>query len=463
MPIKISQTIQACQALPLPRLSLLLDLIPRAVLDAVLQECDCVEQRRRKLPAEWVLWLCIVMAWLPRRSLPAVMAKMWQGMSLGAPEPTAAMASASAISQARYRLGAKPLETLFKRVCRPMADPETSGAFYQGLRLVALDGTQEVVADTPANARYFGYNRNQQGASGYPQLRAVYACELGTHLIFDAVVGGCHRGEVPLAHRLLRSVQAGMLLLLDAGLSSFDLIATAQQRGAQVLARSHATRKWQPVQPLADGSFLAWMAPSNKSRDPHAAPIPVRIIRYTLDDETRVHHGKVRTLVTTLLDAQAHPARDLIVLYHERWEIEIAIDEMDTHQRLAHRPFRSLKPVGVLQEFYAFLIAYFLARLVMLRTAQHHQLDPDRLSFTHTIHLIVDALPLFELVAPSQQQALWDWLMSWIRYFQLPPRRDRSNPRVVKRQQSRFSRKRAEHRHLPQPSRPFRNAIVLLT
>lgn len=373
------------------------------------------------------------------------------------------MATASAISQARYRLGVKPLEQLFKRFCSPRATAETKGAFYKGMRLVAFDGTKETVADSPENAAYFGYNKSQRGAAAYPQLSSVYACELGTHLIFDAVVGECYRGEHPMACRLLRSVEADMLVMVDAGLSSYDLISGVLKQGGQLLARAHASRKWTAVKYLEDGSFLAWMAPSPSSQDPHAPAILIRILRYTLDDENRPHQGLVQTLVSALLDPELFPAHELITLYHERWEIELAIDEMDTHQRLANRPFRSLKPVGVLQEFYAFLIAYFLIRLIMLRTAQSQNIDPDRLSFTNSIHLILDALPLFQLVAPSDYPRLWQWLADWISYFQLPPRRDRSNPRVIKRQQSRFSRKREKHLKIPLPTKPFREAIVMLT
>lgn len=373
------------------------------------------------------------------------------------------MASASAISQARYRLGVKPLESLFKRLCRPRATCDTQGAFYHGLRLVGIDGTKETVADSPANASYFGYNRSQRGNAAYPQLRSVYACELGTHLIFDAVVGHCYRGEHPMVCRLLRSVESDMLVMVDAGLSSYDLVAGVLERGAQVLVRGHASRKWQGLRYLADGSFLAWMQPTDNSNNPQADALLVRVIRYTLADEARPHHGERHTLVTSLLDDKQHPACDLIVLYHDRWEIEIAIDEMDTHQRLANRPFRSLKPVGVLQEFYDFLIAYFLIRLIMLRTALEGQLDPDRLSFTNTIHILTDALPLFQLVDPQDYPLLWHWVMNWIAYFQLPERRDRSNPRVVKRQQSRFNRKQAQHLNPQQPTKSFREAIVMLS
>lgn len=461
MNLKISESVQKSQQFEIPSIALMMELIPHEQIQAVLDTTDKHEERKRKLTAEWVIWLCIVMAWFPRRSIKSVLAKLWQAISLGWENPTQTMASDSAISQARYRLGVKPLELLFKTLCQPLATHETPGAFYQQMRLVAFDGTKENVADSPENAEYFGYNKSQRGKSGYPQLRSVYACELGTHLIFDAVVGSCYRGEHPMACRLIRSIQPDMLVMLDAGLSSFEIVAGSLDKNANVLCRAHASRKWEAMTTLKDGSFLAQMHPP-KHLEQHA-PLTVRVIRYCLDDEARPHHGEIQMLVTSLLDPLLYPAEDLIMLYHERWEIEIAIDEMDTHQRLANRPFRSLKPVGVLQEFYAFLIAYFLIRLVMLRTATYSQIDPDRLSFTSTIHILTDALPLFQLVNPHLHTRLWHWIHDWVSYFQLPPRRNRSNPRVIKRVQSRFPKKQPHHFKRPPHTKTFREAIVILT
>lgn len=172
----------------------------------------------------------------------------------------AVLASKSSISEARYRLGAKVLEVLFKRVCQPMATPETVGAFAFGLRLVALDGTVETMPDTPANGAYFGRQTGPRGDSAFPQVQCVYLCECGTHAIFDAgfwpyrpsshsavhtasVFGtGYRTSERVGARRLLRSVKVGMLVMWDRGLHEFDLVAGAQRRGAHVLARLPAHR-----------------------------------------------------------------------------------------------------------------------------------------------------------------------------------------------------------------------------
>lgn len=463
MNTKISQAIRKSQQEKLPPVRLLLEIIPRSLVQQILVETNSLEMRSRKLSAEWVVWICVVMSWTPRRSIASVMGKLCQMLSLGAVNPTAQMVTASGISQARYRIGAKPLVTLFKRICRPMTTAQTPGAFRYCRRLVAFDGTLEQVADTPANDAYFGRSSGRYGDNAFPQLRAVYACELGSHIIFDAVVGRYHQGEHTLARRLLRCVQSDMLILLDAGLASFDLIAGIVARGGTILSRAHASRQWKVKSRLADGSFLAELKPTDKSYDLQAMPVLVRVLRYTLNDVQRPHHDEIHTLITTLLDPIDYPALELIELYHERWEVEIAIDEMDTHQRLANRPFRSLKPLGVIQEFYAFLLAYFVIRCIMLRTAQHAQIDPDRLSFIETVHLIHDALPLCELVAHHDYDRLWLWLLDWIAYFQLPPRPERINPRVIKKRRTKFPRKRPEHFAVPQPLKPFREAVILLT
>jgi hypothetical protein len=163
-----------------------------------------------------------------------------------------------------------------------------------------------------------------------------------------------------------------------------------------------------------------------------------------------------------LLDPTAYPARDLIVLYHERWEVEITLDEVKIHQRLLPRPLRSLKPVGVIQELYALLLAHFVVRFVMHQAGLAYRLDPDCLSFVESLRLIRAAIPEFQLVDPALHDRLWRRLLRDIVCHILPSRRNRSNPRVVKRKMSNFKLKRPDHRSLPQPSLPFADVVVLL-
>jgi hypothetical protein len=146
-----------------------------------------------------------------------------------------------------------------------------------------------------------------------------------------------------------------MLLLLDRGFYSFEMIERTQARGAQVLGRVPAGVSLRVRHRLPDGSYWAYSYPADQARRRRGDHLLVRVLVYTLSDPARPGHGETHRLVTTLLDAQAAPALDHIGTYHERWQIELAIDEIDTHQRLAQHPLRSPKPVGVLQELYGLL------------------------------------------------------------------------------------------------------------
>jgi hypothetical protein len=253
-----------------------------------------------------------------------------------------------------------------------------------------------------------------------------------------------------------------MLVMFDCGLYSFDMISRILQRKAQVLCRLSASVQPQPIQQLADGSYLAYIYASDYQRRRSGEQILVRVIPYTIDDPDRPGHGKIHRLLTTLLDPDLYPILDLIDLYHERWEIEGTIDEIDTHQRLLDRPLRSLKPMGVIQELYGLLIAHFVVRSIMLEAALVADLDPDRLSFINSVRLICDAIADFQLVAPVDHPPLWDSLLQDISHFQLPPRDNRINPQVIKRKLSKFKTKRLEHFRPPQP-KPFLDGLVLLT
>jgi hypothetical protein len=188
----------------------------------------------------------------------------------------------------------------------------------------------------------------------------------------------------------------------------------------------------------------------------------VRVITYTIDDPAQVGYGKTHRLMTSLLDPQECPALELACAYHERWEEEMTIDEVDTHQRLVNHPLRSQKPVGVIQEFYGLLIAHYAVRRIMHDAALQAGLDPDRLSFTNALRLICDAVAEFQMTAVEQRPQLYRRLLGDIARYRLPERKPRTNPRVVKRKMSKFRLKRPEHRRWPQPSKPFRDAVVLL-
>jgi len=437
--------------------------IPQTTVEAVVADLGVEEQRIRKLPAVVTLLLCIAMGLFTNMALEQVLMKMVKGLRYIWPgDEDYETATKGAICQARYRLGAKPVVELFHRVCQPIATEQTPGAFLFGLRLMAIDGTVEDVPDTPANAAFFGRHHSGRGDSAFPQMQAVYLCESGTHCICDAGFWPCHTCERIGGLRMLRSVGEGMLVMWDRGLHSFDMAAQTRQRGAHFLGRMPSHSKPEFVKALPDGSYLAWIYPSDYHRKKRGERLLVRIIEYTIDDPNRPGHGERHRLCTSLLDPNRYPAYTLACEFHQRWEIEITVDEIDTHQRLPNIPLRSQKPGGVIQEAYGLLIAHYATRASMHEAAVQNGLAPDRLSFTNAVRIIQDAISEFQTTAPEQLPQLYQRLLNDIARHRLPERENRINPRVVKRKMSKFKLKRKEHLHWPQPTKSFQKAVVIL-
>lgn len=444
-------------------LNMLEQALPQATVAAVITDLGVQEQRMRKLPARVTLWLCVAMGLFTNMALEQVLSKMVKGLRYVWPDDEDYQtANKSAICQARYRLGARPVVELFRRVCQPLTTEQTSGAFLFGLRLMAIDGDVEDVPDTPANEAFFGRQRGGRGLSAFPQTRAVYLCESGSHAICDAGFWPCHTSERVGGLRLLRSVAEGMLVMWDCGFHSFDMAVRTRQRQAHFLGRLPAHVKPKFVRALPDGSYLAYIYPSAYQRKKRGEHLLVRIVAYTIDDPQRSGHGELHRLMTSLLDPDLYPAPGLACEYHQRWEVEITIDEVNTHQRLPNIPLRSQKPAGVIQEAYGLLLAHYAVRAIMHEAAVQNGLDPDRLSFINALRIMRETLSEFQMTTPEQLPRLYQRLLQDIARHRLPERDQRSNPRVVKRKMSKFNLKREPHRHWPQPSRTFQEAIVLL-
>jgi len=447
--------------------SAVLKVTPLRCIDEALARTDARERRRRKLPYAAVVLLLIALSLYSELSIKHVLARVARPLRFIWPDPDEPMVRDSAFSYRRYQLGARPLAALFHHVCRPLATPDTDEAFRFGLRLMAIDGSVEDAPNTPGNEAAFGRRGCGRGHSAFVQLQCMFLVECGTHAIVDAGFWGCHAGEQKGALRLLRSVSQGMLVMLDRGLFGYDLVYEILQRKAQVLVRLSSNLKPKVVRVLSDGSVLARLVPGRNSPNGSARRtagehLLVRIITYRFEDPA--HPGRTTTarVLTTLLDVEQAPAFDLVMCYHERWEIELVFDELGTHQRLAGRPLRSHRPVGVIQELYALLIAHYAVRALMYEAACGAGMDPDRISFTGSLRILRDALYEFAIVSRRQRGQLYERILREIAREALPPRRLRTNPRVVRRKMSKFKLKRTEHAHWPQPPVPFRDQVLLI-
>jgi hypothetical protein len=431
-------------------------------IEHLLEASGLRDVRQRKLPLSLVVWLVVAMSLFSDEAQAEVLRRLMRGPRFLRPGGCPPAASKGAISQRRAQLGLTPLLSLFYEVCRPLATPATRGAFVFGLRAMALDGTTEDVADTPANGRFFGYRAGRRGRAAFPQVDVVYLCECGTHAIVDVDCWPCQGKERTQVRRLLRSVQPGMLVLWDAGLTSFDLAAGCRQRGAHFLCRVARRFRLDPLQRLPDGSYLAVMRPADYARRKAGVHLLVRVIEYRLEDPGRPGQGQIRRLMTSLLDSQQAPAQAVVLAYHERWELEITIDELDTHQRRPRQPLRSHTPMGVLQELYGLLLAHYAVRAVMHQAAVRADVAPDQLSFIQTVRILRSALLEAQIVARPQFAQWYEALLAEIGTCRLAQRDNRCNPRVVRRKMSNFDLKRERHRTALQPTKPFSEAVVIL-
>lgn len=435
--------------------------IPQEAITRVLEQQAVLEQRERKLNLSITVWLVIGLHLYTTLPISAVLSKLARGLRFIWSDPSIALATASAICYRRAQLGARPLVALFHELCQPIATPQTQGAWLFGLRLMALDGVVEDLPDTPANAAYFGRHTCARGVGAFPQLQGVYLAECGTHAIVDAGFWPIHTSERKGGLRLLRSLHPGMLVMWDRGFHDFDMLKGARKRSAHVLARLPSHVKPHKLRRLPDGSYLADLSPSEYSRRKRGERILVRIITYTITDPALPGYRQTYRLITTLLNPRHAPAHELACAYHQRWEIEIVIDEIDTHQRLAAGTLRSRTPVGVIQELYGLLLAHYAVRLVMHEAALQADVDPDRLSFAHALEVVREAVSEFQIVAEAQVADLYKRMLHDIAAKRLPERQPRVNRRVVKQKMSKFKLKRAEHYRPPKPSRSYREAVVI--
>jgi Insertion element 4 transposase N-terminal/Transposase DDE domain len=448
-----------CQQLEMPALQ---QVIAPHTLRRVLQECGQHTRRQRKLNLEVTMWLLIAMNLFSDLSMGRVLEKVAYGLRLLWPPSENVLAGESALTYRRYQLGVRPLVALFRQVCKPIATPETPGAFRFGLRLMALDGHITNLPDTPENAAYFGRSGTDRGQSAWPQVKGVYLSECGTHAVVDVGLWPYNTSEHLGAKRLLRSVEEGMLVMWDRGLHSYDLVEATLARGAQFLGRLPANVKPLLLKRLSDGSWLVRLLPSEPKRRAQHEGVIVRLIVYTLTDAARSGYAQTHRVITSLLCADLYPGEELACTYHERWEEEVLFDEIETHQQAPDTLLRSRKPVGVLQELYALLVAHYAVRFLMHEAAQKAHLDPDRISFTRALHLIDLATTTFALMAPEEIACYYERLLEDLARKPLPPRRLRAFPRVVKRKMSTFALKRPEREPPPRRLKPFREAVLLI-
>jgi hypothetical protein len=376
--------------------------IHRDVIDDAIRETGKREERSRLLPAHVVVYYVLALNLFFGEAYEEVMRQLVNGLRfLGNWRGNWKIPTTSAISQARTRLGEAPLKLLFQRIAVPMARPGTRGAWFHGLRVMAIDGLVLDVADTPDNDKQFGRSGTDQTPGPFPQVRLVALGECGTHAVVDAELGGVHTGEQALAAALIARFTPGMLVLADRNFYSFQAWQQAAQTGAALLWRVSATLTLPVLEWLPDGSYrsvvinpkirgrrraaLLTATASGTDLDPDQA-MGVRVVEYTIED--RPGSGELFCLITTILDHEFAPAVELATAYHQRWETELSFHEIETHQTGHHRVLRSKTPELVKQEIWSLLLTHYAIRHVMKDAADTVGTDPDDLSFIRSYRAI---------------------------------------------------------------------------
>jgi Insertion element 4 transposase N-terminal/Transposase DDE domain len=455
---------QGCCVVPtqdasiLDRLEGLSKVIPSEIIQQALSETGRGKQKACRLSHEVMLWVVLAMGVLTHLPIRQVF-KHARRMRLGEKTP-----SRSNLCEGRQRLGVGPVQRVFELVVRPLAKPRTPGAFYKGLRRMGIDGTVADVPDTSANDAHFGRSSGGRGDGAFPQVRKVSLVELGTHVEVALAIGGWHDSEQKLVGQLWDKVPADALLIEDRGFFSYEHWQALHGR-VKLLIRVKINMIFKPIRRLPDGSYLAKIYPSSYARHKGRDGILVRVIEYTLDDPQRAGHGEKHVLLTNAFDPETYPAVELACEYHERWEEELVFDEQKTHldPRRPGKPgqLRSQTPTGVEQELYALSLGHFVVRALMLEAAQQENLDVDRLSFTGCLRILQARLPECDSSTPMGLEHWYRLLIAEMAQERLEPRRNRVNPRVIKRKMSKWLKKRPEHRRQPPLKKTFAETIVI--
>ena len=381
-------------------LGVLTTTVPAGLIDAVLADTGRQSRRQRQLPARLVVYYVMALALYAQASYGEVLRCLLEGvrwLRLKGADP--ALADKSAITKARIRLGASPLMQLFARVARPLAEPDTRGAWYRGRRLVGLDGTTIDLADTPELEERFGRPAASRGSSSFPQLRLLTLAETGTHAIFAAALDRYQVSEAHLALELLQQLQPDMLCLAERAFVGFELWRTAAASGAVLLWRVRKNQVLPCRERLTDGSYLSRLDASPKHRRHEDGGMMVRVIDYRLEGVPDAE--PLYRLVTTLLDPAGAPAKELAALYHERWESEGAFAELKVALPGQRLMLRSRRADLAEQELYGLLLAHFALRRLIHDASRHAGCDPDTLSFTHTVRIVRRHLPFHAAFSPS--------------------------------------------------------------
>jgi len=405
-----------------------------AWIEEALQLAGTATIRRRRLPAEQVIWLVIGMALF--RDVP--IERVVDDLGLALPDERQTLIAKSAITQARQRLKEEPLAYLFATTAAEWATRSADADRWRGLALYGMDGTTLRVADSDENRSEFGGQNTHRGPSGYPQVRVVALLALRSHLMSAFRFADYGTGETTLARGIYEEIPERSLTIVDRNfLVAKDLMWWEASGDRHWLSRAKKRTKYAVVEKLGRNDSLVVI-------DVNQDGLPRQWVVRAIDYQKKGHPPS--TLLTSLTDAEAYPAKELIELYHERWELELAYDELKTHMLERQETIRSRTVEGVRQELWGIAIAYNLVRLEMERAARELGVPPTRISFTAALHIYREEMRWIAAAARRMTTGTIPKQLTKMRQYMkrlvLPERRARAYPRAVKVKMSNYARKR---------------------
>lgn len=409
--------------------------MPVELILQALAETGTATIRRRRLPAQQVVWLIIGIAMMRDLSIVQVVDRLQ--LALPAKNPVAA----SAVVQARGRLGKAPLEWLFVTTADVWAHASAREHAWRGLAVYGVDGTCLRVADSEANRRHFAAgDGGHRGPGGYPLVRVVALMALRSHLLAAVRFGPYTEHENHYAAELWSSVPSQSLIIVDKGFFGANILVPLATNGRHFLTRAKTNSKWRTVERLGSGDEIVEMDVSPHSRRLDAS-LPrtwrVRAVRYQRKGY------RPQTLLTSMMDANLYPRDEIAALYHERWEIELGYDEIKTEMLERRESIRSKSPERVEQELLGILLAYNLIRLEMAHIARQAGVPPTRISFASVLESMTAEWFFMANMTGGAIPARLQTLEARLTRLLLPERRsDRSYPRAVKLKMSAYPRKR---------------------
>ena len=331
---------------------------------------------------------------------------------------------------------------LFTRCADEWAHSSARRHAWRGLAIYGLDGSTLRVPDSDENRATFGVTDGHRGESAYPIARMVGLMALRSHLLAGLAFGPSSNGEYTYASALWASVPRDSLTIVDRHFLAASVLIPLQRDGENRhwLTRARSTTRWRVIERLGPGDELVEFETSHQalSDDPSLPPTyQARAVRYQRPG------FQPQTLLTSLTDAKAFPAREIAALYHERWEIELGYDEIKTEMLDREESIRSRTPDGVRQEIWGIALAYNLIRLEMERVAEQAKVPPSRISFVNAMRLICDEWLWCAIASPGAIPKHLLNLRAALTGLVLPPRRSHRNyPRAVKIKMSNYPRKR---------------------